>query len=467
MEGTKYDKVFMFDSKPMIDLELLELVFEVANKYSFLAFCFVLLLLMLYYFSQQEQKKLQSILNAELQSKTSKLEEDLDIVKKERNELRADARNKGLLASQFKELNELTKLQRSEKLIYILRFAQKHEQELRFININPIKILAKDKSLGVRRYATKSLARVKTKESFEAVLDLVDTDPHPAIQVFALYLCGKYLPEVVELKKAFYPRIKQIIQENTSPLINQEAAWVINKMDDVYVHPQTYRPNDDDSKCLAFVLIKGLAPNNQSLLEDFNRINRLSKYGIMEFGIVFGTYNTIIKVLSDNINDLNQTILRDLQDLSWVESTRTLIVINERYISYWSKSSNINRVKSMSYVLFSTPASDTHGLISCLWDYDFSQSRIIEAAGVYGEADVIARIEADSDQERDNLICRIIKELSPLVKTCDVLTVQNGTFDQDDTQKNSSLFQVLSVGEIPEEYASLSENTVKNYSKIK
>jgi DNA-binding Lrp family transcriptional regulator len=324
--------------------------------------------------------------------------------------------------------------------------------------------MATDKSLGVRRYAAKLLARIKTKSSFEALLGLVTTDSHPAIRVYSLYLCGKYLPESDELKKFFRPSIQQIYDCNLSPLLSQEAAWVMNKIDNSFVYSQTYKPSNGDGKCLAFVLIKGLAPSNQTLTEDFARINKLSKYGVMDFGVVYGTYSTIIKVLSDNINDLNQTILRDLQDLPWVDSTRTLIVINEPCISYWYKAANSNSTKSMSYVLISTPASDTHGLISCLWDYDFSHARIIEAAGVYGEVDVLARIEADSDQDRDNLICRIIKELSPLVKSCEVLTVQTGTFDQDDILRSGCLFKSLHIGEIPEEYVPLPSDLVEKYS---
>ncbi|MFN6338607.1 MAG: Lrp/AsnC ligand binding domain-containing protein [Cyanobacteriota bacterium] len=448
-----------------MDLELLDLLFDIGNKYSFPAFCFILLLLIAYYISQQKQETLQQELINELRSKTSNLESQLAIIKDERNRLQVEVRNRAFMASQLAELNEMIKsTDRPKKLLYIIKLSQRHEDELRYFNVSPIKVMATDKSLGVRRYAAKLLARIKTKSSFEALLGLVTTDSHPAIRVYSLYLCGKYLPESDELKKFFRPSIQQIYDCNLSPLLSQEAAWVMNKIDNSFVYSQTYKPSNGDGKCLAFVLIKGLAPSNQTLTEDFARINKLSKYGVMDFGVVYGTYSTIIKVLSDNINDLNQTILRDLQDLPWVDSTRTLIVINEPCISYWYKAANSNSTKSMSYVLISTPASDTHGLISCLWDYDFSHARIIEAAGVYGEVDVLARIEADSDQDRDNLICRIIKELSPLVKSCEVLTVQTGTFDQDDILRSGCLFKSLHIGEIPEEYVPLPSDLVEKYS---
>ena len=454
-----------------MDLEVLELLIQIANKYSFPAFCIALLLLVLNYTGQKKQEKLNEELISELRKQNSTYENQMALLKEERNQLMAKFRNTAIKASQLAELQEaIQSNDRVNKLTHILNFSRRHEDDLRFFNVSPIKRLAEDKSLGIRRYAAKSLARIKSQSGFEALLDLVDTDPHPAIKVFALYLSGKYLPESPDLKRIFTPRIQRIYEENPSPMIVQEAAWAINKMDDSFICQQTYKPNTADSKCLAFVLIKGLAPTNQTLVEDFDRINRLSKYGVMEVGVVYGTYNTIIKVLSDNINDLNQTILRDLQDLPWVESTRTLIVINEKCISHWTKASITyqgSSLSSMSYILFSTPASDTHGLISCLWDYSFSQSRIVEAAGVYGEADVIARIEAATDQDRDNLICRIIKELSPLIKSCEVLTVQTGTFNQDDTRNVGCLFQSLSIRDIPDEYVPLSENTVKEYSNIK
>jgi DNA-binding Lrp family transcriptional regulator len=448
-----------------MDFELLDLLFEVANKYSFLAFCFLLLLLIAYYILQQKQETLQSDYISELKSKNSNLESQLAIIKDERNRLQVEVRNRSFMASQLAELNEIImSSDRPKKLLYIIKLSQKHENDLRYFNVSPIKIMAKDRSLGVRRYAAKLLARVKSKSSFEALIELVTSDPHPAIRVYALYLCGKYLPESDELRNYFRPYIQKIYDANLSPLLAQEAAWVINKIDNSFIYSQTYKPNNGDGKCLAFVLIKGLAPSNQTLVEDFSRINRLSKHGIMDLGVVYGSYSTIIKVLSDNINDLNQTILRDLQDLSWVESTRTLLVINESCISYWFKADKSNFRNSMSYVLVSTPASDTHGLMSCLWDYDFSHARIIEAAGVYGEADVLARIEADSDQDRDNLICRILKELSPLIKSCEVLTVQTGTFDQDDILRSGCLYKSLDIGELTEEYMPLNKDLVEKYS---
>jgi preprotein translocase subunit YajC len=92
-----------------MDLELLDLLFDIGNKYSFPAFCFILLLLIAYYISQQKQETLQQELINELRSKTSNLESQLAIIKDERNRLQVEVRNRAFMASQLAELNEMIK----------------------------------------------------------------------------------------------------------------------------------------------------------------------------------------------------------------------------------------------------------------------------------------------------------------------------------------------------------------------
>jgi DNA-binding Lrp family transcriptional regulator len=446
-------------------LELVEPLIGFAKENSLPAF-FVALLFLIYVvvLRRREEKKNEELVR-ELRNSNERLEREYSLVKNERNDLQAKVRSSPKSSSEIRELTEIScSTDRAAKINYLVRFAQREEEELKYFPVGTLEILArKDKSLGVRRYAAKALARMKSHKSYKVVLDLAESDPHPAMNIYALFLCGKYLPESSNLKDLVKPGLVKLLQDSKLSL-RQEAAWALNKMDDSFVYSQTYKSSEVDNHCMAFVLIRGLPESNQTVLRDFTRINKFCKYGVLEFGIIYGKFSVIAKILADNVSDLNQIILRDMQDLKWVESTRSLVVINERCSSCWSKDPKISSKKSISYVLFSTPASDTHGLIACLWDYSFSKSRVAESAGVYGESDVLARIEADSDQERDKLICRIIRELSPLIKSCEVFTLQTGTFDPDDDLESSTLLCSLPVSGIPSDYVSMSESTVSDYT---
>lgn len=445
--------------------ELVEPLLGFAKENSLPAFFVALLFLVFTITSSRKQEKKNEELVHELRNSYERLEREYALIKNERNDLQAKVRSSPKSSSQISELSEISRsTDRSEKINYMIKFAQRDEEELKYFPVATLELLArKDKSLGVRRYTAKALARMKSDKSYKVVLELAVSDPHPAINIYALFLCGKYLPESENLKDLVKPGLIKLLQDGKIPL-RQEAAWALNKIDDSFVHSQTYKSSEVDNHCMAFVLIRGLAESNQTVLRDFTRINRFCKYGVLEFGIIYGKFSVIAKILADNVSDLNQIILRDMQDLQWVESTRSLVVINEKCSSYWSKDPKASSKKSISYVLFSTPASDTHGLIACLWDYSFSKSRVAESAGVYGESDVLARIEADSDQERDKLICRIIRELSPLIKSCEVFTLQTGTFDPYDDLDASTLFRSLTVSGIPADYISLNEITVLGYT---
>lgn len=110
--------------------------------------------------------------------------------------------------------------------------------------------------------------------------------------------------------------------------------------------------------------------------------------------------------------------------------------------------------------MFRTPATDTRGLVTCLWDYP----GVVEAAGVYGDSDVMARIEMNNEKDRDSMISKIIREI-PLIESIETFTIQTGNFDPSLISiKSYPLYKNFGLNiELPPEYTPLNKEQILEF----
>src|SRR5207302_325126 len=71
------------------------------------------------------------------------------------------------------------------------------------------------------------------------------------------------------------------------------------------------------------------------------------------------------------------------------------------------------KLAMMAYVLISVPTKNAHEVMSALKNYP----QVMEASTVYGESDVIARIEVSNQQELDDLIMGKIHGMAGIEST--------------------------------------------------
>ena len=82
----------------------------------------------------------------------------------------------------------------------------------------------------------------------------------------------------------------------------------------------------------------------------------------------------------------------------------------------------------MAYVLISVPTKSAHEVMGALKSFP----EVMEACTVYGESDVIARIEVGSQQEMDDLIMGRIHGMQGIESTRTYLVVSNMYWNRDE-----------------------------------
>lgn len=356
----------------------------------------------------------------------------------------------------------------TENLNEIIRIGQMDEIVGNSSAHKEIEFWLESRFLSIRRYSLKILGRIGTQESFEILIKKGLKDPHPANNVYSLYLLGKYLSEKKYYINLFSDSIQEYMKESRY-LVKQEAIWTLKKLNSFNNNYVDLPVDEVNKKCLAYIFVNGIEKEN-IIYEELNNFSDLNLYefGILEYGILYGKHDLIIKFLCKDISELNQFVLRDLQDIKWVKSSKTLISINDHCISYWQKEYlNKDSDRSISYILFKTSASDTRGVVACLWDYFFETSGgVVEATGTYGDPDVLAKIETDNYQTKDLLISRIIREI-PLIISVETFTIQNGIFDPVKNDKVGPLlhdFVDTKKIDLPRKYKPLTNEEIKDFN---
>ena len=286
--------------------------------------------------------------------------------------------------------------------------------------------------VGLRWHIYTALSNIETNEEVETELlqDLVDclvekglSDPEPAIQANVANLLGqlrhKRSKDFLLSGKAKYKDILiSKCNDRYACVRSQARLTVMNLWNDLSLAPVPKMPESSKAyPLLAYVLIKWSADSSLNVYSD--RIEMLRKYkfseslGVVQGGAIYGNHDIIVKVVSDNIVSLNELVMRKIQGLDWVVSTRTLIVVNEPRSYYWSRRLEKNAPRFVSYVLIQAVALKSAGLVTCLMDVP----EVSEAATVYGQPDVLAKIEVDKQELRDAVLTEKILRLPSIEST--------------------------------------------------
>ncbi|WP_088239868.1 Lrp/AsnC ligand binding domain-containing protein [Calothrix rhizosoleniae] len=252
--------------------------------------------------------------------------------------------------------------------------------------------------IGLRWHILKALSQIKGYESIGLIIQNGLNDKRePVIQAHAANLLGQ-----LKVKRA-----KDILLNKCSHdyhCVRFQARWAVTQLGEEVPALKC----EESIPSMAYLLIKG---NVDTLENDVLQIQQLKSltpnknFGIVECGVTYGDFDFLIKVFATNSEYLNEFILETIQNLDWVQSTRTFYVINVPQMYYWKRQPRTQDTKFISYIMIkSTPPLDSASLVVSLMDIP----EVSEAAAVYGEFDVIAKIEASSLELRDAILIKKI-----------------------------------------------------------
>ncbi|NJR48621.1 MAG: hypothetical protein HC780_02760 [Leptolyngbyaceae cyanobacterium CSU_1_3] len=279
--------------------------------------------------------------------------------------------------------------------------------------IKPLKsLLEKEHTIhevSLRWQIFKTLSEIKDEdeEGARLLLEKGLSDPEPIIQAHAANLLGqlKYQPATANLLTKCHAghRCVRVQARRAILQMGNNAPELLS---------------EDSHPLLAYILIKGLA--DTSVDADRSRTKQLRDLrldavsGVVEGGVIQGDYDVLIKVIAENMEALNELLISKIQLLGWVKSTRTFIVVNEPLQYYWCRQlSSKPQEKFVVYVLIKAPALSSDRLVACLMDVP----EVSEAATVYGQYDVIAKIEASSLERRDEVLSKKIIRIPSVTAT--------------------------------------------------
>jgi DNA-binding Lrp family transcriptional regulator len=295
--------------------------------------------------------------------------------------------------------------------------------------------------VGLRWHIFKSLQQVASNQAINLLIKEGLSDEEPVIRSHVINLLGQFFGQnknlrklVVENKQSFIKledkMLSRLNDSNEYQCVKTQAYWALRQIKSEKVKS----PPKGSGKIVAYILIKGpKGLPDRSHVKQLQEIHDPTYGGIIEGGQILGDWDFIVKVLAEDIESLHSIVMRQFHGLGWVESTRTLVVINEPRLYYWRRlpsTQKSGRDFSSAYVFIRTPALTTGGLIASLMDID----EVTEAGGLYGGRDVIAKIEAIDQEHRDRAIVEKVGKI-PFVEFTQtyVITVSLESWDYTDT----------------------------------
>ncbi|MDJ0591160.1 MAG: Lrp/AsnC ligand binding domain-containing protein [Pleurocapsa sp. MO_226.B13] len=286
----------------------------------------------------------------------------------------------------------------------------------------------KKHKIGIRYHIFHALAQLRDYEARELLIQKGLEDPEPVIRAHVARLLGQ-----LHEKRAKVSLISKC--NDDFDCVKIQAALAVNKLGESLPINES-ACQKQLNPLMAFVLIKG-SGSASIRLKSLKRITKFINHkslGVVEGGLIYGDYDVIVKVLAEDIESLNELVIRKIQSLKWVVSTRTLISINEPRIYYWRRCDKSIETKLVSYALIKTNVLGANSLISCLMDID----GVSEVTAVYGEYDAVAKIEVSKPEERDEILTSKIKRLPSveIAHNYSVATSKNNSYWEESNNLN-------------------------------
>lgn len=251
---------------------------------------------------------------------------------------------------------------------------------------------------GVRWFVYTALAQIGEPEGIDMLIQSGLNDSEPALQAHTAQLLSRYTH--AQARDMLISKSKDS-EHRCVRMYASRAAMVLGSDLKVDIDPL--------GEFFAYALIKAPKMDTDTIQKKLQSIKFGKKNGIIESALVAGEYDIIVKVVAEDIDSLNEIVMHRIQGLLEVERTNTFIVINEPRLYYWQRpvSLTYNKNRYITYVLVKVPALYSGGVVVCLMDLP----EVVEAAAVYGESDVIVKIETSMQEERDSVIMEKIRRI--------------------------------------------------------
>lgn len=249
----------------------------------------------------------------------------------------------------------------------------------------------------IRWHVLSSLTNISKGTVGSLITEKALSDSHPSIRAYAAYLAGQL--GTGDAKERLFQLLNSP-DENDS--VKSYCEWALGRLGSD-INPTTHGQYPTE----AYVMIKAPGIPHPGSFSQLERLRAKNGKGILEAACIHGDYDVLLKVMAPNLRALNELVMRDIQALIGLTATRTFIVINEPRYFHWTRADATRQTDKLgdfiSWVLIRVPVLQSGGIILCAEEIP----EVVEAAALYGELDVVLKVQAKSEDQKDAAIARI------------------------------------------------------------
>ena len=151
-------------------------------------------------------------------------------------------------------------------------------------------------------------------------------------------------------------------------------------------------------------------------------LERLKEHDqVMEASVVYGAErNLFLRIETPDQSDIYHTLIPVLAEMG-ITSLPDTYVAEQRYLGPASTDGAQEQTTMMAYVLMTVPGKDVSEVMEQLKTFPEVQ----EASTVYGESDVIARVETADQEALDTLVMQRLHDLPAVESTRTFVVIKN------------------------------------------
>jgi DNA-binding Lrp family transcriptional regulator len=270
----------------------------------------------------------------------------------------------------------------------------------------------------LRWFILNTFKNLGDKQSIEFITEHGLKSNSQILQAYSANLVGQLSDSINLDINSGFEVVSQLenLKNSVDSSVKNESIWALNRINKTPINFKGF----SDKSFFAYTFVKSKIQLYQSSsskpklrTEDFKGLN-FNRSGIVECAQIIGNYDFIIKICAENLSSLTEILMRGIQKDVLVGSTRTFIEVDEPFRYRWYRKRSDNEKKKpegICYVLIRAEApTSTDAIVTCLLDI----KDVTDATAVYGEVDVIAKIEG-SELQRNKAITKI-REI-PFIQT--------------------------------------------------
>lgn len=255
---------------------------------------------------------------------------------------------------------------------------------------------ARDASPGVKWHILLSMSKISPSSLDALIAERALRDQYRVIRAYAAHLATRRRSDEVS-------RALQAAATDSS-----EEQWVAQFYYRALGRAEFgggLTPPEQDP-ILAYVFVKAATTNYREIFDDLERLRVQDGKGLIEAGAVQGDHDFILKVIGPHKDSIDEFVMSSLQSLPWVEGTHTFFAIGPPQYFHWIRrratGGGDRPPGEITWVLVRVPVAHSGGVVVCAAEI----ANVVEAITVFGEADVIIKVQGDNEQTADQAIAQ-------------------------------------------------------------